>query len=95
MAARCNNSSKATYQKHDLDYPFAQGAFRYVAKGVYTEGERKGQTSVCKWFKSGLVFEDTFFRHDINAVDKALEIVNRFNQGKHIDKCIKINMPEV
>lgn len=50
---------------------------------------------MCKWFKSGLVFEYSFFQHNINAVYKALEIVNRFNHGKYIDNCIKINMPEV
>jgi len=54
-----------------MDHPFAQGAFRWVAMGHYTEGPRNGQKCVAKWFKSGAVYENDFFDMDIMAVDKA------------------------
>ncbi|KAK0741620.1 kinase-like domain-containing protein [Apiosordaria backusii] len=71
------------------------GAFRWVAKGRYTEGGRRGQACVFKWFKTGTVFEDDYFTLDIKAVDKALEIVNRFNQLGIVDKAVKVNVPAV
>lgn len=55
--------------------PFASGAFRWVAKGVYTSGARSDHACVLKWFKTGAVFEDDYFALDIKAVDRALEIV--------------------
>jgi hypothetical protein len=78
-----------------LENPFASGAFRWVAKGRYISGPRNGQACVAKWFKSGAVFSDDYFTLDIKAVNKALEIVNRFNQLNIISKVIKINVPEV
>lgn len=92
---RRNNSSTASYNVRDLEKPFAQGAFRYVAKGIYTDGERKGQTTVCKWFKTGIVFENSFFEYDIKAVYKALAIVESFNAARIIEKTVRINLPEV
>jgi hypothetical protein len=78
-----------------LENPFAQGAFRWVAKGTYTSGRRQGQECVTKWFKTGVVFEDDYFTLDIKAIDKALEIVNRFNDLQMINKTIKINVATV
>jgi hypothetical protein len=78
-----------------LENPIAQGAFRWVAKGSYTSGPRKNQACVVKWFKTGAVFSDDYFSLDIKAVDKALDIVNRFNQLNIINKVVKINVPEV
>lgn len=92
---RYNKSNSATVLFYDLENPFAEGAFRWVAAGSYTSGPRKGQASVVKWFKTGAVFSDDYFTLDIKAVDKALEIVNRFNQLNIINKVIKINVPEV
>lgn len=60
QTARRNNAWEATYKDHALINPFAEGGFRYVAKGVYTHGERAGQLSVCKWFKTGVVYEERF-----------------------------------
>lgn len=94
-SGRYNFSSKATYSIDALRNPFAQGAFRWVAMGEYTHGSRAGQASVAKWFKSGAVFSDDFFALDIKAVDRALDIVNRFNQLGIVSKIIKINVPEV
>lgn len=94
-SGRYNNSIEATFTNDALDYPFASGAFRWVARGRYTKGNRAGQACVCKWFKTGSVFEDDYFSLDIKAVDKALEMVNRFNQLNIVTKMIKVNIPEV
>lgn len=95
QTARRNNSTRATFQSYDLDHPFAEGGFRWVAKGTYTEGARAGEPCVCKWFKSGHVDEESFFDLDIKAMDKAHDLVKEWN-GKHmIDKIVMVNIPEV
>ncbi|KAK4234535.1 kinase-like domain-containing protein [Achaetomium macrosporum] len=94
-SGRYNESRQAIFESYDLDNPFASGAFRWVAKGRYVDGERRGQACVTKWFKTGTVFSEDFFTLDIKAVDRALEIVNRFNQLGIVDKTVKINVPAV
>ncbi|KAE8166898.1 kinase-like domain-containing protein [Aspergillus tamarii] len=94
-SGRYNNSNTVSIPISALRNPFAQGAFRLVAKGSYTSGARKDQACAVKWFKTGAVFSDDYFTLDIKAVDKALEIVNRFNQLNIINKVVKINVPEV
>ncbi len=66
-----------------------------MAKGHYTSGPRSGQTCVVKWFKTGAVFEDDYFALDIKAVDRALEIVDRFNKLSIVNKDVRINVPAV
>lgn len=90
-----NTPYAGLFSQWDLANPFAEGAFRFVAKGVYTFGERQGQANVAKWFKSGAVFSQDYFTLDIKAVDKALEIVNRFNQLDIVDKQVRVNIPQV
>ncbi|KAK0711792.1 kinase-like domain-containing protein [Lasiosphaeris hirsuta] len=80
-SGRYNASTRAEYQGDDLDNPFASG--------------RAGQACVCKWFKSGSIYVADYFTLDIKAVDKALELVNRFNQLNIVSKPIKINVLEV
>lgn len=94
-SGRYNISTLAHIPRYELNNPFAEGAFRYVARGTYESGSRSGQACVAKWFKTGLNFEADYFTLDIKAADKALEIVNRFNDLNLIDKDIKINVPEV
>ncbi|KAK5657913.1 hypothetical protein OQA88_2462 [Cercophora sp. LCS_1] len=94
-SGRYNDANHAEFNENDLDNPFAQGAFRWVAKGTYTSGARQGQACVTKWFKSGAVFSNDYFTLDIKAVDKALELVNRFNQLNIVSKRIKINVAQV
>ncbi|KAJ6789691.1 hypothetical protein PWT90_00555 [Aphanocladium album] len=72
-SGRHNLSSRGTIDADDLENPFAKGMFRWVAEGRYTSGPRSGQPAVLKWFKSGSVFSEDFFKYDIKAVDKALE----------------------
>jgi len=93
--ARINNATEASFSYDDLDHPFAEGSFRWVAKGQYTEGQRKGEACVTKWFKSGFTFEEEFYAKDIKAVDKALEILEKWNSKGFIDKHIHLNKPEV
>ncbi|TFB03107.1 hypothetical protein CCMA1212_004516 [Trichoderma ghanense] len=94
-AGRYNMSNRAEFTHHALGNPIAEGSFRWVAKGKYVSGPRSNQACVTKWFKTGAVFSKDFFRYDILAVDKALEIVNRFNQLGVVDKEVKINVPQV
>ncbi|KAH7007203.1 kinase-like domain-containing protein [Ilyonectria destructans] len=94
-SGRYNISHSAEISYDDLEDPFAEGAFRWVAEGTYTSGPRRGQPCVVKWFKTGAVFEADYFTLDIKAVDKALEIVNRFNELHVVNKRIKINVPSV
>lgn len=79
-------SNEAEYTHAALANPIAEGSFRWVAKGKYVSGPRVNQACVTKWFKTGAVFSKDYFRYDILAVDKALEIVNRFNQLGVVDK---------
>jgi hypothetical protein len=92
-SSRLNLSNKAVIT--EMSSPFAQGAFRWVAKGNYTSGPRNGQPCVAKWFKSGAVYESTFFEKDIKAVDKAQEIVDAFNEEGVVQETIYLNHPEV
>jgi hypothetical protein len=94
-ASRKNNATEATFSNRDLANPFAEGAFRWVAKGKYVRGARAGEPCVCKWFKTGHVDEATFFTDDIMAMHKALEIVKDWNSRRMIDKHIQVNIPEV
>jgi hypothetical protein len=73
--ARKNNASSASFEKAALDNPFAQGAFRWVALGKYTEGDRERQSCVTKWFKKGHSFSEKFFSEDILAVEKTIDLV--------------------
>ena len=89
------DSCAASHTWHDLAHPFAEGGFRWVALGTYTQGRRKGQRCVTKWFKSGHVLEAHYFDKDIKAVDKALDIVRAFNCEGVIRSTVKLNVPEV
>lgn len=78
-----------------MEQPFAKGSMRYVARGIYTSGKRKNQACVIKWFRSGHVASNTFFRQDIKAVAKALDIIKKFNRDGIINQHIRLNIPDV
>eukprot|EP00931_Biecheleriopsis_adriatica_P073575 TRINITY_DN47834_c0_g1_i1.p1 TRINITY_DN47834_c0_g1~~TRINITY_DN47834_c0_g1_i1.p1 ORF type:complete len:313 (-),score=58.43 TRINITY_DN47834_c0_g1_i1:132-1046(-) len=86
-----NEASQARFETT----PFAEGAFRYVFKGTYVEGPRVGEQCVMKEFKTGCVHEDTYFQEDINAVKKAGDIVQSFNDSGTVSKPVYLNEPEV
>jgi len=48
-----------------------------------------------KEFKSGCVFEDTFFKEDIEAVKKAGELIQKFNEAAVVSKGVFLSEPEV
>jgi hypothetical protein len=95
QTARRNNASQASFSQHALDNPFAAGAFRWVAKGVYTEGSRAGEPCVCKWFKTGGVMESHFYDTDIAASKQAVLLTTKWTSKRLLDKMVKINLPEV
>ncbi|GMH34720.1 hypothetical protein BSKO_02581 [Bryopsis sp. KO-2023] len=91
----CSSSSKATLDLKDWYSPFASGAFRWVVKGTYYEEGRDGEACVFKWFKTGSVFSDTYFSMDIKATDKAIEIVQKWNDEGFVDKPVLVNKAQV
>jgi len=92
-SARENNATRC--ELINSSAPFARGAFRNVYKGRYTIGERAGQLCVAKMFKAGSVFEASFFDHDVQVVDKALEIIDRWNDEGLVNKSVVLNRPTV
>jgi hypothetical protein len=95
QSTRTNNAHNASFSHEALDYPFSSGTFRWVALGKYTDGARQGEKCVCKWFKSGSVYEQEFFADDIKAVQKAAHIIQEWNSRNFIDKTIMLNIPQV
>jgi len=93
--ARLNNAFRASFADEDLDSPFAQGAFRWVAKGVYDKGMRKGEPCVAKWFKTGISFEEKYFATDLFTVNKAIEIIEKWNNSRLISQHVMVNKAEV
>jgi len=77
----------------------ASGEQRHVYEGEYTKGPRKGQAAVDKVFKTGSVYENKFFEHDINAVAKAAFLIRAFNQHNDSLSVLRprfyLNKPEV
>jgi len=90
--ARRNNSTKA---HADLTKVYAVGGFKNVYKAEYTEGDRKGEECVVKLFKSGSVYEASYFAVELKIVAKALELINKFNSDRIINKEIWLNEPAV
>lgn len=90
--ARQNNATKA---QSDRSVVYASGAFKNVYKGKYTMGERTGEECVVKEFKSGSVFEESYFAVELKIVAKALEVINKFNNDGIINKSIWLNEPTV
>lgn len=95
LTARRNNASSATFEQYELDHPFAQGAFRWVAKGTYTVGHRQGEPCVCKWFKTGGVMESHFYDSDLEASNEAIRLITKWNAKHFIDRMVQVNLPEV
>ncbi|GMH34716.1 hypothetical protein BSKO_02577 [Bryopsis sp. KO-2023] len=56
---------------------------------------RAGWGTKFKWFKTGCVFSDTYFSMDINATDKAIEIVQKWNDERLVDETVQVNEAQV
>jgi Alpha-kinase family len=95
QSVRRNRSTVAEFDTSALISPFAQGGFRFCAEGEYTEGPRAGKKAVGKWFKVGHVIESEFFDLDIRAMEKAVELVAKWNEQCYIEESIRVNVPEV
>ena len=93
--ARHNESNHASFTHEALSKPFAAGAFRWVAKGKYTEGSRRGEACVCRWFKTNSDLEDSFFATDLEASQKAVDLITKWNTQRLIDRMVKVNLPEI
>lgn len=94
-AARRNLATGARVCDGQLERPFARGTTRRAAKGIYTSGTRRGQYCVVKWPLSGHTSCSNRFHHDLEIVDRALEIINEFNAARVIAEPIRLNIPEV
>ena len=93
-AARKNISTECAADLGELHQPFASGGFRLVAMGEYTKGERDGEKCVIKWFKDWTkqyVAESDMFSDDIKCIQKAIELVTKWNECEIIDQKIKVN----
>lgn len=93
--ARHNYGARGSFPRRELEKPFAEGSFRRVAKGTYTAGPRTGQLMVCKWFKTPSFKDDKYIKHDLKAVDKALEIISQWNVATSTKIPVRLNKPEV
>lgn len=93
--ARYNYTSVAIFRRRDLQHPFEEGGFRYVAIGRHPSSSGQEKLCVAKWFKTGNVTSSYPFRADLNCVAKAIEFVRAFNAERIIDSQIRVNMPQV
>ena len=48
-----------------------------------------------KWFKSGAVYESSYFDNDTRVIAKTLNILRQFNNAGIVDKPIRINNAQV
>ena len=85
----------ATKSVIDKSKAYATGGFKVVYKGKYTKGERSGQACVSKEFLTGQVFEDSYFDHELKVVERTLEIITKWNEGRFIDKQVMLNQPTI
>lgn len=88
---RVNDASSASYDNQ----LFASGTFKLVYKGIYTGGVREGQACVVKVFKTGSVYEESYFQQELDICDATALIVDAFNQQQHINRTIYVNTPAV
>ncbi|KAJ3562325.1 hypothetical protein NPX13_g8606 [Xylaria arbuscula] len=90
--SRHNNATRAQIYGHVL---FAQGAFKNVYEGRYTEGERAGQRCVAKQFKEGWAYEDAYFQAEMNIIHKTQSIIDDWHNTGIINKKVLLNRPDI
>lgn len=91
-SSRWNNASRATVERYRL---FGEGSFKHVYRGTYTAGERTGEACVVKEMKSGSTWMATVFDNEIEVVNRAVDIIEQFNNAGIISRRILMNRPEV
>ncbi|KAJ7251145.1 kinase-like domain-containing protein [Mycena haematopus] len=90
--ARLNN---ATHASIDTAKIFASGTFKNVWTGTYDAGTRKGQRCVAKEFKTGSVYEDGYFKEEMNIIHQAQKVIDAWHTKKIIDRDIRLNTPAI
>merc|ERR1712216_133993 len=70
-----NCANRATFSPS----PSWHGAHKHVARGRYSEGARRGDECVVKWFKTGAVYSEANFDDDLKACAEARRIAANFN----------------
>eukprot|EP00927_Polykrikos_kofoidii_P033380 TRINITY_DN28229_c0_g3_i1.p1 TRINITY_DN28229_c0_g3~~TRINITY_DN28229_c0_g3_i1.p1 ORF type:complete len:379 (-),score=40.88 TRINITY_DN28229_c0_g3_i1:114-1157(-) len=92
------DNTRCTRAQADHGQPLAIGAERIVYKACYTDGDRVGDLCVKKVFKTGSVYEDSFFANDLEVVAKANDIIDAFScaqLGAQLKKALHVNRPSV
>ncbi|KAH9892305.1 protein kinase-like domain-containing protein [Xylariomycetidae sp. FL2044] len=90
--SRKNNASSATVDRSRI---FASGTFKNVWRGTYTVGAREGEDCVCKEFKTGSVYEDSYFDEELKVVRRAQTIIDDWNRAGVIRQTILLNDPQI
>ncbi|SPO03578.1 related to protein kinase [Cephalotrichum gorgonifer] len=88
---RLNNATRADIYG-DI---FAQGTFKNVWRGTYTEGARAGQACVSKEFKTGSVFEDHYFEQELSIIGRTQKIIDAWHDADIIERRIVLNTPAI
>lgn len=95
--ARTNN---ATNLQVDFDCNYSEGTFRRCYRGVFTGGQRTGQSCAVKRYIGNIFGEyddnnDEQIQNDLDAVEKARHIITQWNQaGIGGDTMIRLNCPQ-
>ena len=104
--------SKLTHETRNLSrcaytdvMKWGEGAFKWVHKGHYgvnptipgdDGGPQNGECCVLKEFKTGSVYEDSYFSADIITVTKARQVIDAFNEGNFVsNRKILLNQPAI
>jgi len=89
---RTNNATLALIDKSEI---FAEGTFKNVWRGEYTEGARAGQECVSKEFKTGSVYENHYFNEELAIISRAQRVIDAWHIANIINRRIILNTPEV
>jgi hypothetical protein len=100
-----NGASEAWFAYEEVEIPFAEGRDRYLAKGIYTNGPRKGKTCVAKWYKSQSdpkLVSPTEIKNNAELFDREIErivqvhfIITKWNMIKpYATPKIRVNIPD-
>ncbi|KAG4438838.1 hypothetical protein IFR05_005678 [Cadophora sp. M221] len=89
-----NNSTEAVI---DTGAIFASGSFKNVWTGTYTAGARRGQRCVAKEFKTGSVYEASYFEEEMNIIRCTQDIIDDFDNAGVLGtgRLILLNTPEI
>lgn len=95
MAKRTARENHSDACSVNLNALYASGAFKLVYKGTYTTGPRKDEEAVAKVFASGGVYENGFFQSEMDVINAAMDIIEKYNAQKVIDRHVYLNQPGI